>query len=54
MTAETARDNLLPVLPDTEILARDPEGRVFRVRSIEVSAGGADPDSVILHLEGGH
>ncbi len=54
MTSEALRDCLLAVMPNTQITACDGEGRVFRVRSAEVSAGGTDPDAVLLHLEESH
>ena len=58
MTAECLRDQLLAVMPETEVLVRiepdllaDPQGCVFRIRSVEISAGGTEADSALLKCD---
>ncbi len=51
MTAIALHNNLIAVAPDTEINARTTDGTTFRVRAALISAGGGEPDSVVLILE---
>jgi hypothetical protein len=44
------RETEIPVRVEPDLLT-DPQGCVFRVRSVEISAGGTEADAVLLHCD---